>query len=172
MLNNDTAERQQCDFRFRFKYCPQCHAENDITARSCHQCHALLVDADDKLKAALNLKEALVLRCGEMTLNIGSDEKGEGLKVCYFDEDGADVSEVFRLNRPAQRNAFEHQFMRLHQRAPGVPLTWQTANDVAALLPLLLYPDFVIARKHHHGWRIREKIFDYQGRFRRANQLS
>ena len=171
VLEDDDGEREQCDFRFRFKSCPDCGAENDIAARRCHQCDKILVDPDDMLKAALKLKDALVLRCGGMTLEQGRDAKGEWLKATYFDEEGTSVSERFRLQTPAQRKAFEQLFMRPHQRAPGVPLGWQTAADVLALQPLLRHPDFVVARAKGQFWQIREKMFDYQGRFRRANEL-
>lgn len=60
----------------------------------------MLVDPDDMLKAALKLKDALVLRCSGMVLQPGADEKGEWLKITYYDEDGADVSERFRSRRP------------------------------------------------------------------------
>lgn len=68
------------------------------------------------LKAALRLKDALVLRCSGMSLQHGHDEKGEWLKITYYDEDGADVSERFRLQTPAQRTAFEQLFIRPHTR--------------------------------------------------------
>ena len=106
-----------------------------------------------------------------MVLESGSDEHGEWLKARYYDEDATEVSERFRLKTPAQRTAFEQLFLRPHQRAPGVPLGWKTAADVIALQPLLRHPDFVVARKQRHFWQIREKVFDYQGRFRRANEL-
>ena len=32
-------------------------------------------------------------------------------------------------------------------------------------------PDFVIARKKGRFWQVRDKVFDYQGRYRRANEL-
>lgn len=171
ILEDDEGERQQCDFRFRFKSCPHCHAENDIAARRCHQCEVVLVDPDDMLKAALKLKDALVLRCAAMVLECGVDEKGEWLKARYYDEDATEVSERFRLNTPAQRKAFEHIFLRPHQRAPGLAMSWKNAADLVALLPLLRHPDFVVARKQRHYWQIREKVFDYQGRYRRANEL-
>lgn len=72
------------------------------------------------LKAALRLKDALVLRCSGMSLQHGHDEKGEWLKITYYDEDGADVSERFRLQTPAQRTAFEQLFIRPHTRTPGI----------------------------------------------------
>lgn len=167
----ENGQRQQCDFRFRFKVCPHCGAENDIAARRCHQCDEVLVDPDDMLKAALKLKDALVLRCSGMSFEQGQDAKGEWLKIIYHDEDGADVSERFRLHSTAQRHVFLQQFLRVHQRAPGTPFNWQHAADVIAQQALLRAPDFVVARKHGKFWQIREKLFDYQGRFRRANEL-
>ncbi|WP_448511981.1 DEAD/DEAH box helicase [Photorhabdus laumondii] len=169
--NDQYGKRRQCEFRFRFKLCPHCNAENDIAARRCHSCQEVLVDPDDMLKAALKLKDALVLRCGGMQLIPETDSKGEWLKIIYYDEDGADVSERFRLTTPAQRLAFEHQFLRQHQRAPAIPFSWKTASDIVHQQPLLRHPDFVIARKKGRFWQIREKIFDYQGRFRRADEL-
>lgn len=164
-------KRRQCEFRFRFKLCPHCGAENDIAARHCHSCQEVLVDPDDMLKAALKLKDALVLRCGGMQLIPEIDSKGEWLKIIYYDEDGADVSERFRLTTPAQRRLFEYQFLRQHQRAPAIPFNWKTASDIVHQQPLLRHPDFVVARKKGRFWQIREKIFDYQGRFRRADEL-
>jgi len=171
VLEDDEGHREQCDYRFRFKNCPQCNAENDIAARRCRECDTVLVDPDDMLKAALRLKDALVLRCAAMVLEAGGDEHGEWLKVRYFDEEATEVSERFRLKSPAQRTAFEQLFLRPHQRAPGVPLAWSSAADIVALQPLLRHPDFVVARRQRQFWQVREKVFDYQGRFRRANEL-
>jgi DNA repair protein RadD len=84
------------------------------------------------LKAALKLKDALVLRCSGMDLQHGADDKGPWLKITYYDEDGADVSERFRLQTPAQRTAFEQLFIRPHTRTPGVPLRWITPADILA----------------------------------------
>ncbi|WP_406643343.1 DEAD/DEAH box helicase [Pectobacterium brasiliense] len=167
----ESGQRKQCDFRFRFKVCPHCGAENDIAARRCHQCDEVLVDPDDMLKAALKLKDALVLRCSGMSFEQGQDAKGEWLKITYHDEDGAEVSERFRLYTTAQRHVFLQQFLRVHQRAPGTPFNWQNAADVIAQQLLLRAPDFVVARKHGKFWQIREKLLDYQGRFRRANEI-
>jgi DNA repair protein RadD len=120
----------------------------------------------------LKLKDALVLRCGGMNLESGQDAKGEWLKITYYDEDGTHTSERFRLTTSTQRMAFEQIFLRPHQRAPGITLKWQTAADVVAQQALLRYPDFVVARRRGQWWQIREKIFDYQGRFRRADSLA
>jgi DNA repair protein RadD len=139
--------------------------------RRCRECDTVLVDPDDMLKAALKLKDALVLRCSGMALQPGADEKGEWLKITYYDEDGADVSERFRVQTPAQRMAFEQLFIRPHTRTPGVPLRWITVADIVRQQVLLRHPDFVVARKKGQFWQVREKLFDYEGRFRRANEL-
>lgn len=170
-FEDDDGQREQCSYRFRFKQCPNCNAENDISARRCHECGQVLVDPDDMLKAALKLKDALVLRCSGMALAQGSDAKGPWLKVTYYDEDGAEVSERFRVSSRAQRTAFELLFIRPHSRTPGVPLPWMTLDDVVAQQRTLRHPDFVVARKKGAWWQVREKVFDYQGRFRRANEL-
>ncbi len=61
-----------------------------------------------------------MLRCSGMDLQHGGDDKGPWLKITYYDdEDGADVSERFRLQTPAQRTAFEQLFIRLHTRIAG-----------------------------------------------------
>ncbi|MGU0042692.1 hypothetical protein ACVXHA_03995 [Escherichia coli] len=120
-FEDDDGHREQCDFRFRFKNCPQCNAENDIAARRCRECDTVLVDPDDMLKAALRLKDALVLRCSGMSLQHGHDEKGEWLKITYYDEDGADVSKRFRLQTPAQRTAFEQQLLSAAYAHTGHP---------------------------------------------------
>lgn len=43
-------ERIQCTYRWTFKPCPHCEAENDIAARYCTACKGELVDPNDKLK--------------------------------------------------------------------------------------------------------------------------
>ncbi|MBP6122713.1 MULTISPECIES: DEAD/DEAH box helicase [Providencia] len=168
---DEKGKKQQCEFRFRFKQCPHCGAENDIAARRCHQCQEVLSDPDDMLKAALKLRDALILRCGGMQFTTGTDTKGEWLKITYYDEEGTSVSERFRLATPAQRKAFEYRFLRHHHRAPGVPFVWNNANDIISQQSLLRYPQFIVSRKKDNFWEIREKIFDYQGRFRLAAQL-
>lgn len=124
------------------------------------------------LKAALKLRDATVLRCSGMLLQTGQDAKGEWLRITYIDEDGADVPETFRLHSPAQRHLFEQQFLRLHSRAPGIPFSWQSASDIIAQQALLRHPDFVVAHRQKAFWKIRHKVFDYQGRFRRADSAS
>lgn len=162
-------QKRQCDFRFRFKSCPECNAENDIAAKVCQQCDCVLVDPDDMLRAALKLRDAKVLRCAGMVFDSGSDARGPWLQVNYIDEDGAELHETFRLATAGQRYVFEQQFIRLHLRAPGTPFSWQQVADIIDQRPRFKHPDFVVAQQHKHYWQIRHKVFDYQGRYRRAD---
>ncbi|QTF93514.1 DEAD/DEAH box helicase [Halomonas sp. BM-2019] len=164
-----TPAMAQCTFRFRFKVCGDCGAENDIAARRCHGCDVLLVDADDKLKEALRLRDARVLRVAGMQLEATVNGRGMArLKVTYHDEEGTTLAEWFALETPAQRGAFAAVFLRDHLRAPGVPFHPTTAEEVVAEQRRLRHPDFVVGRKVGRHWQVREKLFDYVGRYRKA----
>ncbi|MBB3230239.1 DEAD/DEAH box helicase [Halomonas stenophila] len=163
------APLRQCDFRFRFKVCDQCGAENDTAARRCHGCEALLVDADDKLREALKLRDARVLRVSGMELQATVNGRGlPRLKVVYHDEDGATLSEWFALETPAQRGAFAAVFLREHLRAPGSRWSPTTPEEVVREQRRLRAPDFVIGRQVGRHWQVRRKLFDYTGRHRLA----
>lgn len=163
---------QQCDFRYRFKECGQCGAENDIAARQCHQCSALLVDPDQKLKEALKLRDAKVIRCAGMSFHCVLNKAQEPrLKIVYHDEDGAELSETWSLASKAQQGRFYHQFIRPHLKSPGTPFFPQHPETVIQEQHRFRAPDFVIARQNGRFWVIREKLFDYEGRYRRANEL-
>ncbi|MCE2573104.1 DEAD/DEAH box helicase [Motilimonas eburnea] len=165
-FESEQGEVELCDFRFRFKNCPNCNAENDIAARVCHECQQPLVDPDDKLKAALKLKDALVIRCAGM---VCSEHKGK-LKITYFDEQGLELEEYFDLANQGQRFIFNQQFGRRSGQG-AAPQAFTNLNQVLTLSDQLVAPDFVIARKQKHFWQISDKIFDYQGAYRKANEL-
>ena len=94
--NPDSGEIVPCGFRYRFKNCDHCGAENDIAARSCHTCTHALVDDDTKLKQARRQRDAHVMRPDTMHLAKKVDGKGrERLEVRYYDLDGQHLSEVF-----------------------------------------------------------------------------
>jgi len=156
---------EQCDYRFRFKECPHCGGENDIAARNCHQCKKAIIDPDDQLRDALKLKDAMVIRCAGMTLS-AHDSK---LKITYHGEDGEELSESFDFGKPAQRAIFNRLFGRrlAQSRAPQTFNKLAEVLEVQALLPA---PDFVIARKQKHYWQVQERVFDYQGGYRKANE--
>ena len=163
-------ERGQCDFRYRFKECDQCGAENDIAARKCHHCQKPMVDPDQKLKEALNLKNCMVIRCSGMTMEADENKQGKArVKVTYYDEDGADVKEYFQLETPGQQGAFYHNFGKHALINRAEPFRANTVDVVIENQKKFRKPDFVIALKEKHYWRILDKLFDYQGAYRKAN---
>lgn len=159
----------QCDYRFRFKSCPACGRENDIAARRCHHCEQQLIDPDDLLRRALNLKDAQILRCAGMTF---SGEDGQ-LRVLYHGEQGETLSERFDFSRTGPRRAFARLFTRSQD---GQPLpTHPNLDEVVALALRYRHPDFVIARRpsgKNRKYRIEVRLFDYQGRYRTAHSLA
>lgn len=150
-----------CDFRFRFKCCDKCGAENDIAARACSNCRNLLVDTDQKLREAMALKDAHVMRPDSMTLQRSADKKGNPrLEVRYHDLDGEFLREFFYLSTPADARAFYYNFTRLHLRIPEKTLHIASVDEALKKQQLFRMPLFVIARKKSHFWQIREKVFE------------
>ncbi|MBE0486055.1 DEAD/DEAH box helicase [Marinobacter sp.] len=161
----DGARARQCDYRFRFKECPHCGGENDIAARNCGLCHKAIIDPDDQLRDALKLKDARVIRCAGISLGV----EGGRLRITYHGEDGEELKESFDFSKPAQRRVFNRLFGRrfAHGQAPR---TFGKAEEVLEVQALLPAPDFVIARKQKHYWQVQERVFDYQGQYRKANE--
>lgn len=150
-----------CAFRFRYKTCGACGAENDIAARVCSGCGKLLVDTDKKLREAMALKDAHVMRPDSMLMDVTRDKKGnDRLEVRYYDADGEFLREFFYLGGPADERAFYYNFLRMHLRIPERPPTVRSPDDAIRHINLFRMPLFVIARKKTHFWEIREKIFD------------
>ena len=169
----------QCDFRFVFKECPHCGNENDIAARTCTTCKEVLVDPDDMLKKALQLKDSKVIRCSGVSLDVASDETKDKdkLKIIYHDEEGAQLSESFDFSKPNQVRAFNEVFSKRLSVAIGVRLGTTEQFEVTNLQQVLKLanvfpcPDFVVARKQKYYWRIKNRLFDYEGKYRKANEL-
>jgi DNA repair protein RadD len=154
----------QCSYRYQYKSCPHCNGQNDIAARQCQSCGAQLIDADNLLRQALQLKDRKVLRCAGIT----ATTQGEQLTLIYHDEEGAELTERFDFSRHGQRNLFNQLFCRWRSAKPQ---TLTSVDAVLAAIPQLVAPDFVIARQHKKYWKIEHRIFDYQGPYRKANQL-
>ncbi|CAH9063842.1 Putative DNA repair helicase RadD [Pseudoalteromonas holothuriae] len=166
-LLDDETEQQQCDYRFRFKECDACGSENDIAARQCWQCHSVLADPDDKLRAALNLKNALVIRCSGLSI---TELQAHRVKVTYFDEDGASCDEIYDFANSKSRYVFNLDYGK-RIKGHNAQMNWQNAKQVYEMQNLLVAPDFVIAKQHKkYGWQVSEKIFDYQGQYRVADK--
>ena len=169
--------QSQCDYRFVFKECPHCGGENDIAARNCLQCHEVLVDPDDMLKKALKLKDSKIIRCAGLNLTKVSDKGVDKLKITYHDEEGTELNESFDFSRPNQVKAFNDIFSKRLSARISVQLCSTESFEVTnleqalTLTNILPCPDFVIARKQKFYWRIKNRLFDYQGKYRKANEL-
>jgi DNA repair protein RadD len=156
----------QCGFRFKFKRCGGCASENDIAARNCWQCDMALIDPDELIKRALSLKDHKVIRCSGISLT----QERDAIRVTYHDEDGNTLSERFDMSQPKQQAVFNRLFGRRND-AGQRPASFSSNQAVLAAAPYLPHPDFVVSRKQGKFWRITERLFDYQGPYRRANQL-
>ncbi|PKG83307.1 ATP-dependent helicase [Colwellia sp. 75C3] len=173
--------QSQCDYRFVFKECPHCGGENDIAARNCLQCLEVLVDPDDMLKKALKLKDSKIIRCAGLNLSRVngkvSDKAADKLKITYHDEEGTELNESFDFTKPNQVKAFNDIFAKRLSAKISVQLGSTDSFEVTSieqalkLANILPCPDFVIARKQKYYWRIKDRLFDYQGKYRKANEL-
>ena len=149
-----------CSYRYRFKNCEFCGAENDIASRGCMQCGATLVDNDTKLREAMGEKEAHVMRPDMMTFEKKLDAKGrERLEVRYYDLDAQHLSEVFFFENQGDIKSFYYSFVRMHLRIPEKTFAFDSIDKVLAAQKMFRAPIFVIARKNKNFWKIREKIF-------------
>ncbi|KYG69217.1 ATP-dependent helicase [Bdellovibrio bacteriovorus] len=156
-----THQIEACGFLFRFKRCEKCGAENDIAARSCKSCENVLVDNDKKLKEAMSLKDAHVLRVETMTFTKGHDKKGQDrLEVRYYDHSAQFLTEYFYLDSQENCHAFYFNFIRMHNRLPERKIFVRNVDEALKYVPEFRKPLFVVARKVKHFWAIREKIFE------------
>lgn len=163
---DDNGVLQRCHYRFRFKSCVFCGAENDIAARQCHQCSEALVDPDDQLKKALQLKDAMVLRCAGVSFS----NQANTLTVTYHGEDGETLKERFIFDYDSHQEQFNHLFARRLKNGTQA-LPFKAIEDVLAKQAHIKSPDFVVAYKEKRYWRVHARIFDYEGRYRKAHQL-
>lgn len=98
-LNRHTAQRCvgiskediRCNYRFIFKECPACTAQNSPSARHCYKCDAELIDPNDKLtrKAAIAPGTAFQVATISMTLRSHWKAESQSLRVDYSVTDGS-----------------------------------------------------------------------------------
>lgn len=149
-----------CGFRFRYKLCHACGAENDITARECNKCQATLIDADAKLKQAKLSKNAHVLTPEKITFDERLDKNSNPyLEVRYYDSDAQYVSEAHFFSNPSSVKKFNINFLRSHLKMPELAIDIKGPQDVIKNQKQLRLPSFVIARKQDKFWKITEKVF-------------
>lgn len=156
----NTLEVIPCGFRFRFKVCPGCGHENDVTARDCTHCGGVLIDADSKLKQAKLSKNAHVMSPDTIELTEKMDKKGNAyLDIRYYDFDSKYVSEIHYLNNSTSQKKFKINFLRSHLKRPEMLPLFKKIDDVLNHQHNLRMPKFIITRKKDKFWKITEKIF-------------
>jgi len=155
-----TLEIQACGYRFRLKLCHVCGSENDITARECEKCQAVLIDADAKLKQAKLSKNAHILTPDSITFEERKDKNSRPyLEIRYYDYDAQYVSEVHFFNDSSSIKRFNINFLRSHLKRPEMAIEIQSPQDIIRHKNLFRLPSFVIARKQDKFWKITEKVF-------------
>jgi DNA repair protein RadD len=158
--DSNTFQITPCGFRFRLKLCHSCGSENDITARSCEKCQAILIDADAKLKQAKLSKNAHVLTPDKITFEERMDKNANPyLEIRYYDYDAQYISEAHFFNSSSSIKKFNINFLRSHLKRPELAMDINSPKEVIKYQPLLRLPKFVIARKQDKFWKITEKVF-------------
>lgn len=149
-----------CNYRFRFKICHACGNENDITARVCENCEAILIDADSKLKQARLSKNAHILTPEKVTFEEKMDKNSNSyLEVRYYDADAQYLSEAHFFSTPSSLKKFYVNFLRFHLKRPERTYLIKNPKDVIKIQNNLRLPAFIIARKQEKFWKITEKVF-------------
>ena len=160
MQKPDTYEFIPCGYRFRYKTCDQCGAENDISAHECERCGHTLIDPDTKLKQAKLSKDHHVLTPDSIDMEERSDKNGNPyLQIRYYDYDARYLSEMHYLNNPTALKKFDVNFLRSHLRNTQKKPKISSVVDVLKIQSHLRMPAFIIARKQGKFWKITEKIF-------------
>ncbi len=155
-----TFQITKCGFRFRFKLCHSCGAENDITARACEKCDAVLIDADAKLKQAKLSKNSHVLTPDKITFEVRKDKNANSyLEIRYYDVDAQYISEAHFFGNPSSIKKFNINFLRSHLKRPELAIDIKQPDDAVRYQKLFRLPAFIIARKQDKFWKVTEKIF-------------
>lgn len=149
-----------CGYFFRYKLCHACSTQNDVSAKACVKCDAVLVDADAKLKQAKLSKNAHILTPDKITFDQRLDKNSNPyLEVRYYDADAKYLSEAHFFNGSSALKKFQINFLRSHLRRPELSGEITNPDEVIKYQKLLRLPAFVIARKQDKFWKITEKVF-------------
>lgn len=158
---HENGQREICGYRFRAKFCELCGADNDIAARRCQQCDHVLVDPDKKLREALKLKDALIMKCVDLRLQAGKNKFDKAqLKVTYIGEQGSEINEIWPLATKTHKSDFLKKFIMPHLLDRHRPFTHSAPTKVVNNQHRLRPPEIVIARKKGRFWVVRDKLFD------------
>lgn len=149
-----------CGYLFRSKLCHVCGIENDLTAKECKECRAVLVNADSKLAQARLSKNAHVMSPDKITFEERLDKNANPyLEIRYYDADAKYLSEAHFFSNTSSMKKFQINFLRSHLKRPELTNEFTNPQEVIKYQKLLRLPSFVIARKQDKFWKITEKVF-------------
>ena len=120
-----------------------------------------MVDPDKKLREALKLKDAMIMKCTDMRLEPGKNKFGKPqLKVVYIGEEDNEINEIWQLSTKTQKSDFLTKFINPHLVDRHRPFIDTAPTKVANNEHRLRPPEIIIARKSGRFWAIRDKLFD------------
>ena len=108
-VNRHTAQRcvgitqtGRCDYRFIFKECGSCQAQNSPSARHCYKCDEELIDPNKRLTRTAAVGPGIPFQVAVMDMTIRPHWKGESqtLRVDYGVTDGSKSWEVSQFLKP------------------------------------------------------------------------
>lgn len=159
----EDGSRDVCGYRFRAKICEMCGEANDIAARRCAGCEHVLVDPDKKLREAMNLKDAMILKCVDMRLDATKNRFDKPqLSVTYIGDNKGEIKQTWQLATKAQKKLFLQQFIAPHLIDRHRPFNDSAPTKVMANQHRLRHPEIVIAHKDGRFWKVRDKLFDIE----------
>ena len=157
----EDGSRDICGYRFRAKICELCGEANDIAARRCHGCDHVLVDPDKKLREAMNLKDAMILKCIDMQLEATKNRFDKmQLTVTYIGENKGEIKQVWQVATKTQKKLFLQQFIQPHLIDRHRAFIDSAPTKVIRNQHRLRHPEIVIAHKDGRFWKVRDKLFD------------
>jgi len=159
----EDGSRDICGYRFRAKICELCGEANDIAARRCSGCDHILVDPDKKLREAMNLKDAMILKCTDMQLQATKNRFDKTqLTVTYIGENNGEIKQVWQVSTKSQKKLFLQQFIQPHLIDRHRDFNDSAPTKVIRNQHRLRHPEIVIAHKDGRFWKVRDKLFDLE----------
>ena len=80
----------------------------------------MIVDADTKLKNAMALKDAHIMKPDSMMFTKAYDKNNNPrLKISYYDLDGNPLHESYYLDSRQKKSVFYYNFMRMNRKNHG-----------------------------------------------------
>jgi len=151
----------RCGFFFSSKKCETCGTLNDLVARSCRRCDAMLIDPNDKLTGK-HYTDADYKPVLGFDIRLTKDT--EGLLVSYQLPDGETAKEVFypRHEKKNVRDMFMAKFVKVHTKGMSTSIFYgKGAIQLMFMKEMFRAPTHITHRINEKGRSIiHRKIFE------------